>query len=241
MTTSQRYSDYTAEDFDVWSILFDRQMAFLKGRVCPEFYEGIAKLGYKADSIPEFLVLSDRLERITGWRLAAVDDALSSEEFFTLLVNRRFPSATTLRPMAELAHTKVPDMFHDLFGHIPLLTNPVYSDFIVRMSEAALPRAGNPAVIKRLGWAYKWTIEYGLTGFGEEQKVYGAGLISSSKELDYVFTDQPRKLPFSPQGVLATSHIPASLQDHYFVIRSFDELVEGLPQMAHLLDTMELA
>src|SRR5580704_12180615 len=121
MAPAQRYGDYTAEDFEVWSALFRRQTGFLEGRVCPEFHQGIAALGLTAEPIPEFSALSDRLERITGWRLVAVDGALSSEEFFGLTVERCFPSSTTLRPWAELTHSKAPDMFHDVFGHIPLL------------------------------------------------------------------------------------------------------------------------
>lgn len=237
MLTTQNYELYTAEQQAVWSLLFERQWARLEGRVCPEYRPALAAIGLDGRAIPRFEELNERLQGETGWRLTAVNGALSSRDFFSLLDQRLFPSATTMRGMDELAHSKLPDMFHDLFGHVPLLAVPIYSDFLLRMSRLGMRYIDDEDAILRLGWAYKWTVEYGLMQPAAEAPVvvYGAGLISSSEELEYVLSPAPGKRAFTPRDVMFSAHKPASLQPSYFVIRSFSQLVESVAEMEEIL------
>jgi phenylalanine-4-hydroxylase len=227
--STQEYASYTDEDFEVWRTLFERQMETLRGKVCDEFFAGVEALGLEAGTIPEFESLGDRLEAASGWRVQAVDGQLPGREYWSLISGKRFPSATTLRGRHELSHAKDPDMFHDVFGHLPLLTDAAYSEFLRGMSRIALDHLDEPAMMRRLGRAYKWTIEYGVMRRDGVQRIYGAGLISSSKEIDHVFGDDAKKLPFSVEDAFATKHVPASLQSGYFVTESFEELLESLP------------
>ena len=233
--STQEHASYTDEDFEVWRILFERQMETLAGKVCDEFFAGLEALGLEAGTIPEFESFGDRLEAASGWRVQAVDGQLSGRDYWGLISNRRFPSATTLRGRHELSHAKDPDMFHDVFGHLPLLADPAYQAFLRGMSRIALEHLEEPMMMRRLGRAYKWTIEYGVMRSDDGQRIYGAGLISSSKEIDHVFGDAAQKLPFSVEGAFATKHVPASLQPSYFVIESFQQLLESLPEIERTL------
>lgn len=225
----QEHASYSEEDLEVWGTLYDRQMEFLPGRVCDEFFAGVEALGLQAGAIPEFEALGDRLEAASGWRVEAVEGQLPGREYWSLITSERFPSATTLRGRHELDHAQDPDMFHDVFGHLPLLTHPTYRRFLRGMGEIALDQLDEPAIMRRLGRVYKWTIEYGVMRRDGGHRVYGAGLISSSKEIGHVLGEGAEKLPFSVEAALSTRHVPASLQPSYFVIESFEQLLDALP------------
>jgi phenylalanine-4-hydroxylase len=233
--STQQYASYTDEDFEVWRILYERQVETLAGKVCDEFFPCLEAVGLEAAAIPEFEAFSDRLEAASGWRVEAVEGQLPGREYWSLITDRRFPSATTLRGRHELSHAKDPDMFHDVFGHLPLLAHPTYSEFLRGMSRIALDHLEVPGTMRRLGRVYKWTIEYGVMRSNGGHRVYGAGLISSSKEIHHVLGGDARKLPFSVEAAFATKHVPASLQPTYFAIESFDQLVESLPEIARTL------
>ncbi len=210
-------------------------MEILAGRVCPQFIDGVEALGLEAATIPEFEAFSDRLEAVSGWRVEAVEGQLSGRDYWEMIIKKRFPAATRLRGMQDLSHAMDPDMFHDVFGHLPLLADSAYSDFLRGMSRIALEHLDEPGSMRSLGRAYKWTIEYGLMRSESGLSVYGAGLISSSKEIDHVFSDKAQKLPFSVGGALATKHVPSSLQSSYFMIESFEQLLESFPEMSLML------
>jgi phenylalanine-4-hydroxylase len=233
--STQGYASYTGEDFEVWRILYQRQVETLAGKVCDEFYSGLDALGLEASTIPEFETFSDQLEAASGWRVEAVEGQLPGREYWSLITNKRFPSATTLRGRHELSHAKDPDMFHDVFGHLPLLADETYRDFLRGMSRIALDHLEVPGTMRRLGRVYKWTIEYGVMRSNGGHRVYGAGLISSSKEIEHVFSDDAEKLPFSVEAAFATRHVPASLQPAYFAIESIDQLLESLPEIERTL------
>jgi phenylalanine-4-hydroxylase len=233
--SAQDYASYTDEDFEVWRLLYERQLETLVGKVCGEFFPGLEALGLEAATIPEFEALSDRLETAGGWRVEAVEGQLPGREYWSLITSRRFPSATTLRGRHELSHAKDPDMFHDVFGHMPLLADPTYSAFLRGMGRIALDHLDVPGTMRRLGRVYKWTIEYGVMETSGGPRVYGAGLISSSEEIDHVLSDRALKLPFTVEAAFAAKHVPASLQPAYFTIESFDQLLDSLPEIEQTL------
>jgi len=225
----------TRHETETWSILFERQVVGLQGKACDEFLDGVAVLGLDAEIIPTFSELGDRLEEASGWRIDPVDGQLSGRDYWQLIGNKRFPVVPTLRGRDELDHAREPDFFHDVFGHIPLLTHPPYSAFLRDMSTIALQRIDDKTALKKIGRIYKWTIEYGLIDTPAGLRVYGAGLASSSKEIEHVFRDDVAKLPYEPRTVLLTPHTPASLQDAYFVISSFDQLLQTFPEVEALV------
>jgi len=229
-------ANFDAHDTETWSILFDQQSRTWPGRCRPEYIEAVALIGLRADVVPSLADLEERLAVSTGWRFVEVAGSLSSREFFSLVAGRRFPMSTTMRPRAELAHAKVPDYFHDVIGHVPLLSHQLYTDYLVGVSEIACRHADQPDVVRRLSRAIAWAIEYGLMGSVEAPLAYGAGLMSSFEELHYVHSGRPRRLLFDPACVLETPHTPASLQDRYFVVGSFDELAASVAEIGRLVD-----
>jgi phenylalanine-4-hydroxylase len=228
--------DFDDHDGETWSILFDQQMRIWPGRCCPEYLEAVGQMGLRADVVPSLDELEQRLAASTGWRFVDVVGSLSSVDFFGLVATRRFPMSTTMRPRAELVHAKVPDYFHDVIGHVPLLSHELYSEYLVGVSRIACRHLDEPDVIHRLSRAIAWAIEYGLMGTIEAPLAYGAGLMSSYEELHHVHSDRPRRMPFDPALVLETSHTPASLQERYFVVNSFEALAASVAEIDRLAD-----
>jgi phenylalanine-4-hydroxylase len=231
MLTTQQYTSYTKSDFEVWRILYERQRAGLDQQVWGSFFGALDALGLTAEAIPELDAFSDRLEELSGWRVQAVDGQLPGRDYWGLIADRRFPVITRLRPREELDHAILPDIFHDLFGHVPLVLDERYSAFLDGMGALAMKHIEHPDRLGAHGRVYKWTIEYGLIDEGSGPVVYGAGLISSSKEVAYALGPDPSRSPFSVEAAAATHHVPASLQATYFVIGSFVELVDCLPEV----------
>jgi phenylalanine-4-hydroxylase len=229
---SPRFDDH---DRETWSILFAQQMEALPGRCRPEYLEAVEIVGLRGDVVPSLADLEQRLAPYTGWSFVEVDGSMSSAQFFTLVASSRFPMSTTMRPRAELVHAKVPDYFHDVIGHVPLLSHPLYSAYLRGVGQVACKHLERPDAVRRLSRAIAWAIEYGLMGPVDRPLAYGAGLMSSLEELEHVHSDRPRRLPFAPEAVLATEHTPASLQDRYFVVSSFEELAEAVPEFDRLV------
>lgn len=216
---------HTSEDHAVWRHLFEQQTRALEHRVCPEYGAATARLGLGPERIPRLGELNDRLGGLGGWRVVPVEGFVAHEEYFALVARRHFPVAARIRSAGEMAHSRQPDIFHDIFGHVPLLTHPAYDAFVVGMAELALEHAADEKVSSLLSRAMKWTVEYGLVRDADGGvRVYGAGLISSSLELEHVLGPVPELRPFTAEGVLSTTHTPASLQPAYFVIESVGAL-----------------
>lgn len=233
----QEYEKYTDEDAEVWSVLFDRQIESLQGKVPQTYFDGLDALGVSADKIPSFQTVNERLSANTGWTVQAINDRMSGERFFGLLRDRQFPSTTFIRTKEELGHCKEPDMFHDFFGHVPLLHDPTYESYVRGLAELAGAAPNVDGRLMRLGRLFKWTIEFGLYQAPEDDlQVYGAGLISSNTELFYCLGPETTKIPYTAEGALTTEHKRASLQPHYFVIESFDHLKDSLHDVAKWLD-----
>jgi phenylalanine-4-hydroxylase len=231
--TDVQFDDH---DTETWSILFRQQARVWPLRCRPEYLHAVDLMGLRAETVPTLADLERRLAGSTGWRFVEVTGSLSSAEFFQLVAGRRFPMSTTMRPRDELIHAKVPDYFHDVIGHVPLLSHPMYSDYLQGVSAIGCRHLDEPDVVRRLSRAIAWAIEYGLMGDVDAPLAYGAGLMSSLEELEYVHGDVPARLPFEPAVVLDTPHTPASLQDRYFVVGSFEELAASVGAIGRLVD-----
>jgi phenylalanine-4-hydroxylase len=227
----QGWERYTAEDHAIWRTLFERQQRILKGRVCQEYLDGLEALGISAEGVPNFDQMNARLRRLTGWEVVAVPGLIPSRPFFQMLANRQFPAGTFIRSREQLDYLEEPDIFHDVFGHVPLLTNPAYADYMNeygRVGLAAVERGG-VKFLARLNW---YTIEFGLIRKPEGIQIYGAGIVSSFGEAKYVVDDpSANQLAFSLERVLRTGYYIDDFQASYFVIDRFEDLFNLLSGM----------
>lgn len=222
---AQGLINYSKEDHRVWGLLYARQMKLLAGRACEEFLAGLTSLGIKGDEIPQLTELSQKLYKKTGWKVAPVAALISARDFFELLADKQFPAATFIRTEQELDYVKEPDIFHELFGHCPLLTDEVYANFVhdyaCRVLEA--PESDWP-LLQRMFW---FTVEFGLLRTTKGLRAYGGGILSSISETVYaVESDIPLRVQFSPVAVFRTPYRIDMLQPVYFVIDSFQVLYD---------------
>lgn len=238
----QIYGKYKEEDFEVWNLLFNRQMAILPGLASTEYLEGIKKTNFSADKIPDFLELNQILREQTGWSLEVVPGIIPEREFFPLLANKKFPATTWLRKKSQLDYLEEPDMFHDVFGHVPLLTNKHFCDFFEALGELGVKYLENEKVISMLGRIYWFTVEFGLirenstvsvqardnTMPETSLRIYGAGILSSHGETKFCLSDVPAHLPFDTLSVMNTPFQNDRIQDKYFIIDSFEQLYNSI-------------
>ncbi|KUG08689.1 phenylalanine 4-monooxygenase [Solirubrum puertoriconensis] len=233
----QHYDQYTDEDRQVWQLLFERQLQALPGRAAPEFMEGLARIGFTADRIPDFRQVNQVLRRLTGWELVAVPGIVDDAVFFGMLAAKQFPATTWLRKLSELDYLEEPDMFHDVFGHVPLLANAEFCRFLHQLGHIGLRHASDAAAVELLARLYWFTVEFGLirdAGSGEA-RIYGAGILSSAGETRYSLGEVPTRLPFNVATVTDTAFRKDEFQTTYFVLESLDQLYATLPQMQQLL------
>jgi phenylalanine-4-hydroxylase len=224
-TIAQRWSEYTAQEHRVWQTLFERQSALLQGRVCDEFAAGMKQLPMRADQIPNFEALSEVLHAQTGWRVVAVPGLVPDEVFFEHLANRRFPAGQFIRSAQQLDYLQEPDVFHDVFGHVPMLMNPQVADFIQAYGVGGL-RAKSLGMLERLARVYWYTVEFGLIQQADGLRIYGAGIASSSSESHFSLeSSSPNRLAFDTLRVMRTPYRIDDFQDTYFVLPSFDDLL----------------
>jgi phenylalanine-4-hydroxylase len=229
-TIDQGWERYGAQEHGVWKTLFERQSKLLPGRACDEFVRGMAELPIGADEIPDFRRLSDALMRRTGWQVVAVPGLVPDEVFFDHLANRRFPSGRFIRQPHQLDYLEEPDVFHDVFGHVPLLMHPVIADYIQAYGQGGL-RAQKLGVLDKLSRVYWYTVEFGLVMQKEGLRIYGAGIASSATESVFSLDDaSPNRLRFELERVMRTRYRIDDFQETYFVIESLDELL-GLAQI----------
>ncbi|MBM6596491.1 phenylalanine 4-monooxygenase [Microvirga pudoricolor] len=220
----QGWEKYTPDDHETWRILFERQQAVLRGRVCQEYLDGLEALGIGPEGVPDFDRMNANLRKLTGWEVVAVPGLIPSRPFFEMLANRQFPAGTFIRTRAQLDYLEEPDIFHDVFGHVPLLTNPAYADYMAeygRIGREAVERKG-VKFLARLNW---YTIEFGLIRKPEGVQIYGAGIVSSFGEAKYVTENlSAHHLGFDLDRVLRTGYYIDDFQASYFVIDSFEDL-----------------
>jgi phenylalanine-4-hydroxylase len=225
-TIDQDWHHYTAEDHSVWKTLFDRQTRLLPGRACKEFVQGMHELAISADAIPNFDRLSEVLMRRTGWQIVAVPGLLPDDVFFEHLANRRFPSGNFIRAPHQLDYLQEPDVFHDVFGHVPMLMNPVMADFMQGYGAGGL-RAQKLGVLDKLARVYWYTVEFGLVRQPEGLRLYGAGIVSSPAESVFALEDpSPHHVGFNLERVMQTHYRIDDFQETYFVLSDLEDLLD---------------
>ncbi|HTE40455.1 MAG TPA: phenylalanine 4-monooxygenase [Steroidobacteraceae bacterium] len=223
-SVSQDYSRYTEEDQAIWRMLFARQRPLLEKYAAPEILTGIETLGASAERIPDFDEASRTLQSLTGWRIVAVPGLIPEDHFYSHLANRRFPVSVWMRNRDELDYLQEPDLFHDFFGHVPLLTNPTFARF-VQAYGAAGPKADSHRAIKMLARLYWYTVEFGLIETAEGLRAYGAGILSSKGETVHsVESPIPNRIRFDLIRAMRTNYLIDDFQKTYFVLDSFEQL-----------------
>ncbi len=224
-TCAQDYAAYTEADHDTYRRLYERQTALLPGRASDAFIQALPSLGAR-DRIPRFDEINERLLRATGWEIVGVPGLIPEVPFFSLLANRKFPVTDWIRKPEEFDYIVEPDIFHDLFGHVPLLFNPVFADYVQRYGQGGLKAhaLGACEMLSRLYW---YTIEFGLIQQDDGLRAYGAGILSSSGELEYaVRSPEPQRLPLQLERTMRTRYKIDTYQQTYFVIDSFEQLFD---------------
>jgi phenylalanine-4-hydroxylase len=225
-TIDQGWENYTAEEHAVWKTLFERQTKLLPGRACNEFARGMEALPIGADEIPDFRRLSDVLTKHTGWQVVAVPGLVPDEVFFDHLANRRFPAGQFIRKPEQLDYLEEPDVFHDVFGHVPLLMDPVMADYIQAYGVGGL-RAQKLGVLANLARVYWYTVEFGLVLQPDGLRIYGAGIASSYSESIFCLDDaSPNRIGFDLERALRTRYRIDDFQETYFVLDHLDELLD---------------
>jgi phenylalanine-4-hydroxylase len=245
-TIDQDWASYSAVEHDRWNRLFRRSLAALQNRACDEFLAMMEALSLSDGGIPDMEKLSDRLEKITGWRVVPVAELVPDDVFFNHLANRRFPAGAFIRPEEELDYLQEPDVFHDIFGHVPLLANPVFADFMVAYGKGG-QRAMQLGQLANLARLYWYTVEFGLIATPDGIRIYGSGIVSSKGESIYCLEDaKPNRIAFDLLRVMRTRYRIDDYQESYFVIDSFETLFAATqpdftPYYAQLATLSDLA
>ena len=225
-TIDQDWQSYTREEHDRWDRLFRRQADVLPGRACKAFLKARDRLELSPSGIPDMEKLSDRLEKITGWRVVPVSDLVPDEIFFDHLANKRFPAGAFIRPESEFDYLQEPDVFHDVFGHVPLLADPVFSDFMQAYGQGG-QRALDRGQLTNLARLYWYTVEFGLVREAGKLRLFGAGIMSSPHESVFALESaSPHRVGFDLVRAMRTNYIIDDFQQTYFVIDSFESLLE---------------
>jgi len=239
-TIDQGWDAYTEAEHQVWITLYERQTALLPGRACDPFLKGLEALDLHRSGIPDFARINAELNRLTGWSVVAVPGLVPDEVFFDHLANRRFPAGQFIRKPDELDYLQEPDIFHDVFGHVPMLTDPVFADYMQaygRGGQRALQR-GQLANLARLYW---YTVEFGLLQTPRGVRIYGAGIVSSRAESIFALDDpSPNRLVFDLERVMRTPYRIDDFQQVYFVIPSLQALLDAtLQDFGAIYDRLE--
>ena len=224
-TIDQGWANYSAREHAVWRTLFERQSALLPGRACAAFVDGMRRLPMEANAIPDFRALNDVLLPRTGWQIVAVPGLVPDEVFFEHLAQRRFPAGQFIRRADQLDYLEEPDVFHDVFGHVPMLMNPVIADFVQAYGVGGL-RAKQLGVLQHLARVYWYTVEFGLVRQDDSLRIYGSGIASSFTESVFALDDpSPNRIGFDLERVMGTDYRIDDFQESYFVLDSLDDLL----------------
>jgi phenylalanine-4-hydroxylase len=230
-TIDQHWERYGAAEHGMWRTLFERQAKVLPGRACGEFLDGLKKLSLVSDQIPDFERMSDDLEKITGWRVVAVPSLVPDDIFFDHLANRRFPAGQFIRTPEQIDYIEEPDVFHDVFGHVPMLAHPVFAEYMQAYGKGGQRALKEFGALKNLARLYWYTVEFGLIAKPEGLRIYGSGIVSSRAESIYaVENPSPNRIGFDLERVMRTNYRIDDFQESYFVIDSFDDLFQATYQ-----------
>ncbi len=226
-TVDQRWDRYTAEEHATWDLLFARQAKLLPGRASEAYLRGLDVLKLSKPGIPDFAELSERLMGLTGWQVVAVPGLVPDAVFFDHMANRRFVAGNFIRRRDQLDYLEEPDVFHDVFGHVPMLADPVFADYLEAYGRGGQRALGLDA-LQYLGRLYWYTVEFGLIAEPEGLRIYGAGIVSSFSESRFALDDpSPNRIAFDMARVMRTEYRIDDFQQNYFVIPSFDALLRA--------------
>jgi len=229
-TVPQRWVDYTEADHRVWVTLYERQTKILPGRACDAFLKGLDALDLHGGGIPDFERMSETLRGLTGWSVVAVPGLVPDAVFFDHLANRRFPAGRFIRREDQLDYLQEPDVFHDVFGHVPMLADPTFADYMQAYGEGGL-RALGLGQLHNLARLYWYTVEFGLMQTPEGLRIYGAGIVSSKAESIFALDDpSPNRIGFDLERVMRTPYRIDDFQQAYFVIPSLQSLLDATLQ-----------
>jgi phenylalanine-4-hydroxylase len=229
----QEYSKYTKEDFEVWKILYDRQIVNLEAKAHPRWFDCMKQLDEVliADKIPDFDELNEVLLSGQGWSIEVVPGLIPVKDFFKFLSQKRFCSSTWMRKRSQLDYLEEPDMFHDIFGHIPLLMNEDYSNFTQEIGHLGVKYWDDEDIVKQLQRLYWYTIEFGLIQEKGKTMIYGAGIISSKAETDHVYEEGVKHIPYDVKTCMTRDFVIPEVQLDYFMIDSFSQLYTTLSNL----------
>jgi phenylalanine-4-hydroxylase len=225
----QPWDDYSATDHDVWRQLYERQRELLKGRAADEFLQAQDAMGMTPDRIPKFSDINLVLEAATGWTLIGVEGLLPELDFFDHLANRRFPVTWWIRRPDQVDYIEEPDLFHDLFGHVPLLMNPLFADYMAAYGRGGVKAHGiGPEALQALTRLYWYTVEFGLIRQHDGLRIYGSGIVSSKGEsIHSLDSAAPNRIGFDLERIMRTRYRIDTFQKTYFVIDSFEQLMDA--------------
>ncbi|MBS0432315.1 MAG: phenylalanine 4-monooxygenase [Proteobacteria bacterium] len=225
----QPWAEYSRTDHEVWAQLFRRQREILKHRATREFIDNQERFGMSPDAIPKFEDLNRVLQAGTGWEIVGVEGLLPDQVFFDHLANRRFPVSWWIRKPEQLDYLSEPDLFHDLFGHVPMLLNPVFADYVQAYGRGGVKaHAIGAEALMNLTRLYWYTVEFGLISTSEGLRIYGSGIVSSKGESVYCLeSDSPNRIGFDLERIMRTRYKIDTYQQTYFVIDSFEQLMDA--------------
>ena len=229
--TVQIYENYTREDYKVWEILFNKRLENLQGIVAEEFLVALDDLNFKAEKIPNFFEINNILKNRTGWSIKTVPNISPPEEFFSFLSMKKFTATCWLRSIDQIDYLEEPDMFHDVFAHVPLLSNKDYTNFFKEIGEIAVSVIEDPKKLEKLQRIYWFTIEFGLIKKNKDFRIYGAGIISSDEESKNALSKKSKKCEFDVKKVMNHSFRIDIVQDTYYYINSFDQLTSSIAEI----------
>jgi len=229
-TIDQCWDEYTTEEHEVWDLLYNRQIELLQDRAAPVFLDGLNRLELSRSGIPDLVRLNKALKALTGWEVVMVPHLVPDEVFFDHLANRRFPAGRFIRKRSQLDYLQEPDVFHDIFGHVPMLAYPVFADYMQAYGQGGV-RAAKLGRLKNLARLYWYTVEFGLIATDAGLRIYGAGIVSSAGESRYALEDdKPNRIGFDLERVMRTNYEIDDFQKSYFVIKSYEQLFEATQQ-----------
>lgn len=224
-TIPQQWDRYTPDEHATWDTLFDRQRKLLPGRASQAWLRGLEALDLSRGGIPHFEELSERLAKLTGWQVVAVPGLVPDDVFFDHMANRRFVAGNFIRRPDQLDYLQEPDVFHDVFGHVPMLADPVFADYLEAYGRGG-QRAMELGALKNLGRLYWYTVEFGLVREEGDLRIYGSGIVSSAAETRFALEDpSPNRIGFDLERVMRTEYRIDDFQQNYFVVPDFDELL----------------
>jgi phenylalanine-4-hydroxylase len=234
IVSEQVYDNYTSNDYTVWKILYTKQDELLNDIACSEWLKGKKEVSFCSDEIPNFQIINKILSEKTGWEIVCVPSIVPDDLFFKLLSEKKFPATSWLRDMSQLEYLEEPDMFHDVYAHVPLLVNHHFTKFLEELAKIALKYIDRDDTIHNISRVYWYSVEFGLIRYDEEIKIYGAGILSSNGESKYCLDDTKHR-KYDIYTIWNTAYVKDKFQEVYFVIDSYEQLFNSIKDLERLI------